>query len=113
MIKIPRVCKEWTLEILRISCKCVSLGKSIFNVIDIKFELEIVPVILRFGDPQTQEYYEFVMESEASNLFLSRNIHLQRNGRRFEEGKNFFSVFGNGDVNSLNMTAVNRDMLQD
>lgn len=32
-----------------ISCECVSIGKSRFNVIDVKFELEIVPVILKFG----------------------------------------------------------------
>lgn len=49
MIKIPSVCKEEMLEAGGISCECVSIGKSRFNVIDVKFELEIVPVILKFG----------------------------------------------------------------
>lgn len=56
--------------------------------------------------PQTQENYECAMESGMPNSFLAKNVHLQRNGRRFEEGEKFSSVCGHGDVNSLNIIAV-------
>lgn len=62
--------------------------------------------------PQTQGY-ECAVESGTPNLFLTKSVHLQRNGRRFEVGKIFFSMFGHGDVNSLNITAVNIDVLED
>lgn len=62
---------------------------------------------------QTQEDYGCAVKSGTPNLFLAKNFHIQRNGRRFEEGKKFFSVFGHDDVNSLNITAVNIDALED
>lgn len=53
------------------------------------------------------------MEAGTPKLFLANNAHPQRNSRRFEEGKKFSSVFGHGDINSLNITAVNIDALED